>query len=193
MKIYLEQTDDGRRIFRADGLEDDEDLPLPGRGGVRGWLVRRLHALKHSFHHPKSGLAQRMRRVWDWLRRRMHPDEPLLIRLRTAHAIEVHHPASLSTQEARSAWSDYLARRLRRYLPWLILNALLAPLTVLLVPLPGPNLIGYWIAYRAVRDLLAILGVRRALSGRVEATFHGGGGRAAVVGSADGTRQPCDS
>ena len=193
MKIFLEQTDDGRRIFRADGLEDDEELPVPGRGGVRGWLVRKLHALKHAFHHPKSGLAQRMRRVWDWLRRRMHPDEPLLIHLRTAHAIEVHHPAALSTQEARDAWSDYLARRLRRYLPWLILNALLAPLTVLLVPLPGPNLVGYWIAYRAVRDLLAILGARRALSGRIETTFHGGGGRVAVVGSADGTRRPCDS
>jgi hypothetical protein len=193
VKIYLEQTEDGRRVFRADGSEDDGEPPLPGRGGWHGWLARKFRNLKRAFHHSEIGLARTMRRVWDWLQRRVHPDEPLLVRLRTARAIEIHHPAALSTQEARAAWSDYLARRQRRHLPWLILNTLLAPLTVLLTPLPGPNLVGYWIAYRAVRHLLAILGAQRALSGRVETTFQGGDGRAAVVGSTDGTRQPCDS
>ncbi len=44
-----------------------------------------------------------------------------------------------------------------------------APLTVLLAPLPGPNLIGYWFAYRAVHHGLILHGRHcKALRGRIE-------------------------
>jgi hypothetical protein len=113
-----------------------------------------------------------MKRAWDWLERRMHPDEPLLAALRSAPTIEVHHASSLASTDARTLWSCYLRGRMRRHLLWLVFDGALAPLTVLLAPLPGPNLIGYWFAYRALRQLLMLLGIRRASSGRVETMFH---------------------
>ena len=177
MKIYLEQTEDGRRLFRAD--ESDKDEAGPGR--PQGWLSRKAHALTAAFQHSEGRLARTVRRGWSWLQRRMHPDEPLLVRLRSAQAIEIDHPATLPAPEARAAWRAHLSRAQRRHVPWLILNVLVSPLTILLAPLPGPNLVGYWIAYRAVRDWLAVRGARRGLSGRVETTFHPAG-----------TRHPCD-
>ena len=193
MKVDLDQTRDGRRVFHLDRSEAEDERSLPPQRGVRGWLVRRFRGLEHGFRHSRNGLARTTRRVWGWLQRRMHPDEPLLIRLRTVPAIEVHHPPALPAHEARADWSDFLAHRRRRHGLWLILNALIAPFTILLAPLPGPNLVGYWFAYRAVRDLLAFLGAGRALSGRVETTFHGDKGEVAMLGSADGTRPRCDS
>jgi hypothetical protein len=193
VKVYLEQTTDGRPLFRLHGSETEDKSFVTTQGGLRGWLTRKLHALHDGFRDSENTLAQTTRQVWDWLQRRIHPDEPLLIRLRSVQAIEVYHPASLSAQEARASWSEFLTRRQRRHWPWLILNTLIAPLTVLLAPLPGPNLIGYWFAYRAVRDLLAILGARRALSGQVETTFHVDEENMAMLGSTEGTRPRCDS
>jgi hypothetical protein len=193
VKVDLEQTRDGRRVFRLDGSEAEDDRSVPLQRGMRGWLARKFHALEHGFRHAKNDLARTTRRVWGWLQRRMPPDEPILIRLRTVPAIEVHHPPALPAHEARADWSAFLARRRRRHGAWLILNALIAPLTVLLAPLPGPNLVGYWFAYRAVRDLLAVLGANRALSGKVETTFRGDQAGVAMLGSADGTRPRCDS
>jgi hypothetical protein len=193
VKVFLEQTGKGRRFFHKDGPGTEDAPPLPSHPGLRGWFTRKLHALHNRFQHSENTLARTTRRFWDWLQSRIHPDEPLLIRLRSVPTIEVHHPASLSAQEARASWSEFLNRRRRRHWPWLILNTLIAPVTVLLAPLPGPNLIGYWFAYRAVRDLLAILGARRALSGQVETTFHSDEGGMAMLGSTEGMRPRCDS
>ncbi len=41
-------------------------------------------------------------------------------------------------------------------------NAVVAPPALaLLWPLPGPNVIGYWFAYRAIHHALIVLGIRR--------------------------------
>jgi hypothetical protein len=142
------------------------------RGGLRGFLERTYQRMRLSLRHPSGALTKRMRRAWDWLERRMHPDEPLLAALRRAPTIDVHHDPSLSSAEARVLWCGYLRRRRVRHLRWLVFDGMLAPLSVLLAPLPGPNLIGYWFAYRAVCQLLILLGIRRASSGRVETMFH---------------------
>jgi hypothetical protein len=102
----------------------------------------------------------------------MHPDEPLLAALRSAATIDVYHGQSLGGGTVRALWLDYLRRRMWRHLAWLSFDAALAPLTIVLAPLPGPNLIGYWFAYRAVHQLLMLVGIRRALGGRAETMFH---------------------
>jgi hypothetical protein len=116
--------------------------------------------MKSSLNRPKSRIARNLKRAWDWMHRRMYPDEPLLAALRSARLIEVYHPDSLTSGAVLDLWNAYLGHRLRRHLPWLLFN------------LPGPNVIGYWFAYRAVHHLLILHGIRRALGGRVETTFH---------------------
>ena len=110
-------------------------------------------------------------RIWNWLNRRIYPDEVWLIRLRSAAAIEVRHPTTLTAADASGAWAGFLEGRKRRHLAWLVFYAATCPLTLLLVPLPGPNLIGYWCAYRAIRHLMVVLGLFRAGRGRVATIF----------------------
>jgi hypothetical protein len=49
---------------------------------------------------------------------------------------------------------------------------LVAPLTVVLAPLPGPNLVGYWFVYRAVHHGLILTGLGRARRGLIDMTFR---------------------
>ncbi len=173
VKVDLRLSDDGRRIFQfhPERAEGDDDHP-PDHPGLRGWFERKAHRVKDLWQHSDSHLVRGTRRVWDWLQRRVHPDEPMLIRLRSSPTIEVRHPTTLTGDEARAAWNEFLTARSRRYLPWLVVNALLAPATALLAPLPGPNVVFYWFAYRAARDLLALLGLRRARLERVPTKFR---------------------
>jgi hypothetical protein len=170
LKVQLHLTDQGKPVFHADKPVARE--PHPPHHGIRGWLERKANRLKESWEHADHGATGKARALWDQLHRRIPHDETTLIRLRSAASIEIEHPITLSSDEARASWGAYLTRCRRRHLPWLIINALISPVSVLLAPIPGPNLLGYWFAYRAVRDLLALLGVRHAQSGQVATTYH---------------------
>lgn len=172
VKVYLLLTDDGRRLFYAEAPEESPDEGPTHHRGVRGWIERKARHLKSAWHHSENGMTMRLRRVWSWLQQRTYADESLLVRLRSAPTVEIHHPAGLSSDEVRELWASYLASRKRRHLPWLGVNALIAPLTVVLAPLPGPNLVGYWFGYRAIRHLLAVLGLRHAQGADVGVTLH---------------------
>ncbi len=88
------------------------------------------------------------RALWDNLQNRMPDDEGMLIRLRDASELQIYHPPRSQVRRLQNVWVDYMARCRRRHLPWFVVNALLAPISVLLAPFPGPNLIGYWFLYR---------------------------------------------
>jgi hypothetical protein len=154
--IYLLRLDDRRRAFFA------EEEPEAAGAGEAGWLARKYRAWKSALQAADSGAALWARRLWGWLQGLTLPDESLLQRLRGVEAIDLHHPAALPAEEARALWGHYLGHRARRHLFWLAVNGLVCPLTVLLAPLPGPNVIGYWFVYRAACHLLIVLGVRRA-------------------------------
>ena len=93
----------------------------------------------------------------------------MLVRLRSARRIELHHPASRSAEEVRRLWREYLDHRWWRHVLWMSANALVAPRPCLMLwILPGPNVIGYWFAYRAVHHALIVWGIRRVRRGAVE-------------------------
>jgi len=175
VKIFLLPLDRMPSVFYTEDDVDaniDADAARLQRPGLRAWIGRTARRIKSSLRHPKGWFTRKMRQLWDALQRRLPPDEPLLAGLRSAATIDVYHRDTLTGDQIRDLWSAYLRRSRRRHLPWLVLNILVSPLSVLLTPLPGPNVIGYWFAYRAVHHLLIVLGIRRVLSGRVETRFH---------------------
>jgi hypothetical protein len=178
VKIYLLSIDSRRFFFYADESEppDDEregDAASGAReAGWRGWLVDRWHRLQSVWDHSEARAVRWTRQVWDWLHSWAHPDEAMLVRLRSARRIDLHHPASRDAEEVRKLWSVYLNRRWWRHLLWMCVNAIVAPLTWLLAILPGPNVIGYWFTYRAFHHTLIVLGLRRIRRGRVEILLH---------------------
>jgi hypothetical protein len=173
VKVYLLRIDSGRPIFYAEGPDGPaEDGAGAPRRGLRGWLERTSRRWHEAGQDPQEGVGGRLRRAWDWLQRRLAPDEAMLKHLGRADRIELHHPASLAAPEALGLWREYLVRRRRRHGFWLAVTLLLSPLTVLLTPIPGPNLIGYWFVYRAVCHLSIVRGVGRALGEQVPTRLH---------------------
>ncbi len=113
-----------------------------------------------------------MRRCWDWLHTLAHPDEAMLARMRSARQIDLYHPALQPAADVRIFWQDYLTQQRTRHLFWMSINAVIAPFTVLFALLPGPNLIGYWFAYRAVHHALVLWGISRVKRNKVVTTLH---------------------
>lgn len=172
MKIYLLSLDDGRCVFYSEGPEAVvESETVAARRGVRGWVERKYKSLQVILNESEKGVGLRMRRAWEWLQKRISPDEPVLRSLRGVVEIELYYPLAFTEDETRTLWRGYLKGRQGRHTFWFVVNALVSPLTLLLAPLPGPNLIGYWFVYRAVCHLLARLGARNARSEQVTTKF----------------------
>ena len=178
VKIYLLSIDKRRCFFYADESEaslDEGDSPGssgPPPTGLRGRLLERYQKIKSAWEHSESRVARWTRQTWDWLHSWAHPDESMLVRFRSTHRIDLHHPASRSGVEVRALWADYLNHRWWRHLLWMSLNTAIAPFTVLFAILPGPNVIGYWFAYRAIHHTLIVWGIRRVRKARIPIELH---------------------
>ncbi len=180
MNFYLLRLDDERCIFYSEEAEgqDAKDIYSPPddaaqRGnGVRAYVERKYKSLHSTLTESETGVGLHVRRLWEWLHERTSPDESALRRLRHAAQITVCYPSSVDEATARALWTNYLASRGHRHLWWLSINALVAPVVLLLLmPIPGPNVVGYWFLYRAVCHALARMGVRRAKTNKRATEF----------------------
>src|SRR4051812_34958388 len=95
--------------------ESHEAHPATVHRGLRGWLERKAKGLKTSWAHAEHGVAGKLHRCWDWLQNKIPNDEPMLVHLRTARSLEIHHPAVLSGEEVRVCWQAYLKSRRNRH------------------------------------------------------------------------------
>jgi hypothetical protein len=179
VKIYLLSIDNRRFFFYADESDaSGEDCDGAGSSAATGtgrgrWIHGRLERLKAVWEHPESRVICWTHQVWDWLHSWAHPDESMLARLRSAHRIDLHHPAGRPAEQVRALWRAYLNHRWWRHLFWLGTNGLAAiPGMAILWVLPGPNVLGYWFAYRTVHHGLIVWGIRRVRRGRVPIELH---------------------
>jgi Mitochondrial K+-H+ exchange-related len=177
LKIYLFLLDHVRFFFFQDESEDSddpadaEDRSIEPQPGMRGWILTRYQKFRSAWQEADSGALLWMRRSWHWLHSWAHPDEVMLSRLWKARKIDLHYPSSRSADVAGTMWSDYLRTQWRRHLVWLIVNGLIAPFAFLLFVLPGPNLIGYWFAYRAIHHTLVVWGIGRVRRNKIPTEF----------------------
>lgn len=165
---------EGRAVFYArpapEPAPPSADIPSPQ--GLRTRAEHKLYSLQSRWRHPEGRATKAAKIAWDWLHARTHPDEPLLARLRTAARVELHHPRHLPADAVHAAWLEHLKRARRRHWGWFVANLLVAPVTVLLAPLPGPNLVGYWFAYRALHHGLILHGLGHVRRGRLATEMH---------------------
>lgn len=138
----------------------------------RGRLERTARRIKATIWRSGRRAGPRTRRLLTWLGGRPAPDESLLRGLRRADRVVLHHPALLSSREARYEWRHYLGRNHRHHLIASAWDWLLAILTAPLALLPGPNVVGLWFAYRAITHILVIRGIRRVQSKQTPTEFH---------------------
>jgi hypothetical protein len=102
-----------------------------------------------------------------------------------ARELVLAYPSGMREASVRRMWITYLKRERRKHLFWLAINAVLVPPTILMAVLPGPNVIGFWCAYRAACHALAVGGTGRWLKERSATAYEADEGLNARV-SADG-------
>jgi hypothetical protein len=179
VKIYLLLIDHERSFFYANPSDppsdwgESPDSIEPPRSGVRGWFHAEVLKFQSAWKHPRSSAVRWMRQAWDWLHSWIHPDEAMLAKLWRARTIDLHYPAARAGDEVRDLWQGYLGQQWRRHLVWLFFNGSIAPFAIaILWILPGPNLIGYWFAYRAIHHLLVVWGIRRVRRGLIPTELY---------------------
>lgn len=155
----------GPRLFYGE-IGRREPVARPGR------FARWLRGVRARWKRAGGRGAEAGRKVWAWLHSWTHPDERLYALLRQVRIVTARYPLSMTAEEASRAWKRFLAAGLWRHAPRFLLNLAVAPATIFLAFLPGPNLVGYWFVYRAIHHLLILYGLIRVRSGWAPTRFE---------------------
>jgi hypothetical protein len=156
--------------------EPDEPAPAesaaPPRGVVKRAMLRFRQMLADAEHERRHGpdpsgrpptLAKRVQsRVMRWVTESI-AEQRLLWQLRGRATATLVHPDDLSDTQAQQLLRRSLQRDWERHRFWLIIDALGGVASLLLVLVPGPNLIGYYFLFRIVGHYLSLRGARQGL------------------------------
>ena len=135
--------------------------------------------LKHRFHQVLLE-AERERRQeraevapGSWIRRITRPvmrwvaesiaEQRLLWNLRRHETATLNHPDDVSSDAALAVMRQQLSRDFDKHRYWLVIDSLLMVLSGLLILIPGPNILGYYFAFRVVGHYFSLRGARKGL------------------------------
>ncbi len=132
-------------------------------------VVDRVEAARHGAAHRRATgqprtLAKRIRdRVVCWLAEKI-AEQRLLWHLRSQHEATIWFPDDLTAQDATACLRAMLRADADRHLRWMLIDSVGLAVSVLLVPIPGPNLVLYYFAFRTVGHYLSMHGARHGLN-----------------------------
>ena len=171
--VYLVPIGSGHFELYTEPADEAEPGSAPHEGG-RFWrrTIRALHEhwrqAVHAAHLDPGADAGggRLARARDWIVRRIAEsvaEQRTLWSLRSVTSASFVYPADLTESSARTLRQRLLAEASRHHGRWLALNLVGVAATAVLALLPGPNLIGYYFAFRVVGHFLSWRGARQAL------------------------------
>jgi hypothetical protein len=146
------------------------DAPATGIfGRLRHRFTVMLHAAEERQRNPPSdsdpprGWAQRLQeRCMAWVAERV-AEQRLLWNLRHETAVVAAHPQDMTFDQVLALIKGMLKRDYNRHRLWLVIDTLLLLGSAVLAPVPGPNLIAYYFAFRVVGHWLSLRGARQGL------------------------------
>lgn len=149
----------------------DHHAEHDGQQGIVRRLTGRLKsALAEVEHRHKTEVRTRdgnwVRRIRDRMLRWMAAaiaEQRLLWHLRRPHEVTAFHPDDLPDTEAMTIVRDALKRDMKRHRRWFVVDLVGFVVSILLVPVPGPNLFFYYFAFRVVGHYLSVRGARNGL------------------------------
>ena len=110
-----------------------------------------------------DGALQRVkRRSMRWVAETI-AEQRLLWTLRRAREAVLHHPDDITGEAAFGILRQHLSRDFDRHRLWLAIDSLLMIASGLLILIPGPNIIGYYFAFRVVGHFFSVRGARNGL------------------------------
>ena len=111
---------------------------------------------------PRSAFGRLKARGLAWIADAI-AEQRLLWRLRHETAAQLHFPSDITAERAEAIMRSALTRDRDRHRYWLAIDTVLLLLSGLLIFVPGPNLIGYYFAFRVVGHFLSGRGARNGL------------------------------
>jgi len=145
--------------------------------GFLGRLVQKFHLVldrveRDSRRPPTPAgpgrlrkLAARARRwLTRWLAARV-AEQRVLWQLRGAAAATAVHPADLDEASASEVVRRKLRRDSQRHARRLVVYGLALVASGIVMPIPGPNMLAYYLAFLVVGHFLSLRGARKALDG----------------------------
>jgi hypothetical protein len=168
-ELYFEPSPGDEVVEEGDGVGWFRDLRRRFAE-----ILREAEAERHRRHHdvalPASQTlaARAKRRVLRWIVERI-AEQRLLWHLRRTTTVTVHAPSDLSPARAGEVVRRGLQRDADRHLRGLLLHSVGLAFSIVLIPIPGPNLIGYYFTFTVVSHALSMRGARRGLS---RVTWH---------------------
>ena len=152
--------------------EPDADVAEPPAGFFRR-LVHRFKEMiadaERERRHggpvvrPASWLGRIRARTLRWVAETI-AEQKLLWHLRKQESACVHYPDDLSEPEAAAIMRFHLARDFKKHRRWLAIDSvLMLVFGVALFAVPGPNIVGYYFAFRVVAHYLSFRGASQGL------------------------------
>lgn len=114
-----------------------------------------VSAAEGWFHRAK-------RRAMRWVAESI-AEQRLLWNLRRHEAATLHYPDDLDAGTAEALLRRQLTRDFEKHRKWLVIDSILLLIAGLLILVPGPNVIGYYFAFRVVGHLFSVRGARLGL------------------------------
>ena len=162
--------------------EVSDDVPEPEVERPRGFFAivrdapRRLgvafhHMIAEAERERRTSRAERRNRGWlgrlrgrllRWVAESI-AEQRLLWHLRRQPDACLYHPDDVDGAAAMEIMRKQLGRDFDKHQFWLIFDALGLLVSFILVPIPGPNLLLYYFAFRVVGHYLSLRGARQGL------------------------------
>lgn len=153
----------------------DDDPADQSSSAHRPFFRNLLHRLREAIaevererhraepHTPPAGPYQRVKRAVLSRVAETMAEQRLLWHLRRCQAATLVHPDDVDGETAIGALRSSLRADYEKHRRWLIIDSLLFVVSGLLVLVPGPNVIAYYLAFRLVGHYLSMRGARQGL------------------------------
>jgi hypothetical protein len=123
---------------------------------------RRASQAAEEREEPAGFIGRIKARSLAWIADRI-AEQRLLWHLRHQTEVTLHHPTDMLEAECMKIARTSLQRDGDRHRNWLAIDSVLMVLSAALVLVPGPNVIGYYFAFRVVGHYLSLKGARQGL------------------------------
>jgi Mitochondrial K+-H+ exchange-related len=147
----------------------------PETGSPRGFFHRlkvkfnqvvaeaeRERRVAHAERPRRGWLGQVRSRAMRWVAESI-AEQRLLWHLRGQTDAGLFHPDDIDGTQAMALLRKHLGRDFDKHRFWLTFDALGLIVSFILVPIPGPNLLLYYFAFRVVGHYLSVRGARQGL------------------------------
>jgi hypothetical protein len=175
MDVFLVPTGDtDYELYTEEPDEVPDESAEPPRGFFARMKLRFSQMLAEAERDRRRGTAERMdgrgwvSRVTRTVMRRVAEsiaEQRLLWNMRRAETACLVYPADIEESTAVAALRGHMNRDFEKHRFWLIIDSLLMIASGALILVPGPNILGYYFAFRVVGHFFSVRGAKRGLSG----------------------------